>query len=94
MFCAGIQIHFPGTISSFYSAATKSNTERGPVKALQMLVQIALEIQFRGKKKKEKGEPPGTLGIPIIASAIFGSPRLSERLEHRSVQCQSHSGKS
>lgn len=54
MFCAGIQIHFPGTISSFYSAATKSNTERGPVKALQMLVQIALEIQFQGKKREKK----------------------------------------
>lgn len=88
MFCAGIQIHFPGTISSFYSAATKSNTERGPVKALQMLVQIALEIQFQGKKK----EPPGTLGIPIIASTIFGSPRLSERLEHCSVRVRATQG--
>lgn len=47
VFCTGIRIHFPGTISSFHAAATKSNTERGPVKALQMLVQIALEIQFQ-----------------------------------------------
>lgn len=99
-FCAGIQIHFPGTTSSFYSAATKSNTERGPVKALQMLVQIALEIQFQGKQKKKKiqrqreREPSGTLGAPIIASTSFGSPRRSERLEQRGVGCQDHSGKS
>lgn len=34
----------------FHAAATKSHTERGPVKALQMLVQIALEIQFPKKR--------------------------------------------